>query len=335
MSDDTNSMSGTDRAALLLLSLGEAEASQVLKHLDAKDVQQVGTAMAGLKEVSKENASAVLDGFITDFENQAGFGSASREYIRRLLTSAFSAQRADALMSRMSSGDDASGIDALKWMDCREILEIVDGEHPQIVAIVVSFLEPEIAAQVVTELDDERRPDVIMRIANLSDVQQTALAEIEALIAHKSEESSSSVPRAVGGAKVAAAIVNSLGSTSGDEVLEQIKSIDAPLGDKIQDMMFIFESLLAIDDRGIQALLREISNDLLVVALKGADPEMQDKILNNMSKRAAALLKDDMEARGPTKLSDVETAQREILEVAKRLADAGEIDLGGGGDEYV
>lgn len=335
MSDDQANMSGTERAALLLLSLGESEAAQVLKHMEAAEVQQVGTAMASLKDISKDAASNVLDGFITDFEGRAGVAGSSQNYVRKLLTQAFSASKADALMNRMITGEDATGIDALKWMTSREITDIIDGEHPQIVAIIVSFLEPELAAEVIDSVPDESRADIVMRIANLTDVQQSALAEIEALIANKSEESSNSLPKRVGGTKVAAAIVNALGTTKSDPIMNTIKETNAPLGDEILDMMFIFESLLDVDDRGIQALLREISNDLLVVALKGADPAMQDKILNNMSKRAATLLKDDMEARGPTKLSDVEHAQREILEVAKRLAESGDIDLGGGGEEYV
>jgi len=328
-------MSGTQRAALLLLSLGEAEAAEVLKFMDAKEVQKLGTAMASLKDVSKDDASTVLDGFITDFEGQTAFGVASQAYVRKVLTQAFNEPRATAIMERMITGDDASGIDALKWMGAREIVDIIEGEHPQIVAIVVSFLEPEVAAQVIDEIPEARRADVVMRIANLTDVQQSALAEIEALIANKSEESSRGSVRKVGGAKVAAAIVNALGGERGDAVLNDIKAQNAELSEKIQDMMFVFDSLLGVDDRGIQALLREISNELLVVALKGAVPEMQEKILNNMSKRAAALLKDDMEAKGPTKLSEVEQAQREILEAARRLADSGDIDLGGGGEQYV
>lgn len=335
MSDERELMNGTQRAALLLLSLGEAEAAEVLKFMDAKEVQQLGTAMASLKDVSKEDASAVLDGFITDFEGQTAFGIASQDYVRKVLTNAFSESRAAAIMDRMITGEDASSIDALKWMSCREIVDIIDGEHPQIVAIIVSFLESDIAAEVIDEIPEDKRADVVMRIANMTDVQQSALAEIEALIANKSEDSSKTGVRRVGGTRVAAAIVNALGGEKGDAILSDIKEENADLSERIQEMMFVFDSLLTVDDRGIQALLREISNELLVVALKGAVPEMQEKILKNMSKRAAALLRDDMEAKGPTRLSEVEQAQREILEAARRLADAGDIDLGGGGEEYV
>ena len=335
MSDAEAGMSGTQRAALLLLSLGESEAAEVLKYMDAKEVQQLGSAMTMLKDISKDDASGVLDGFITDIEGQTAFGIASEDYVRKVLTNAFSESKASALIDRMLTGEEATGIDALKWMTCEEIVDIVEGEHPQIVAIIVSYLEPELAASVVNLMAEERRSEVVMRIANLSDVQQSALAEIEALIANKSEESSKSSMKKIGGTKVAAAIVNALGAEAGETILEEIKQEDEALSEQIQDMMFIFDTLLTVDDRGIQALLREVSNDLLVVALKGAVPEMQDKILNNMSKRAATLLREDMEARGPTKLSDVEQAQKEILDAAKRLADSGDIDLGMGGEEYV
>ena len=335
MSETENTMSGTQRAALLLMTLGEAEAAEVLKHMGAKEVQRLSTAMATLKDVSKEQASGVLDGFITDIEDQTSFGMATEEYVRRVLTNAFSASKANAFVDRMMIGQDAKGFEALKWMSAEEVAEIIKDEHPQIVAIIMSYLEPEQAASAINQVPDEQRSNVVMRIAKLSDVQQNALAEIEELIASKSEEVSKSTTKSVGGPKVAAAIVNALGTDRGEEILGQIKEHDEGLCVQIQEMMFVFDTLLGVDDRGIQALLREVSNDLLVVALKGAAPELQDKILNNMSKRASTLLREDMEARGPTKLSEVEQAQKEILEVARRMADSGDLDLGTGGEEYV
>lgn len=335
MSDADVQMTGTQRAALLLMTLGEAEAAEVLKYMDAGEVQQLGTAMTTLRDVSKDQASSVLDGFITDIEDQTSFGIATEDYVRKVLSNAFSKSKAKSLMERMLTGKDATGFEALKWMSAENIIEIIDGEHPQIVAIILSYLEPDQAANALNALPEELRAEVIMRIAKLSDVQQSALAEIEALIASKSEESSSSTSRKVGGTEVAAAIVNAMGMTSGDTILGEIKEANAELGEEIQEMMFVFDTLLNVDDRGIQSLLREISNDLLVVALKGAVPELQDKIIDNMSKRAATLLREDMEASGPTKLSDVEQAQKEILEVARRLAESGDLDLGLSGEEYV
>ena len=336
MSENEASMSGAQRAALLLMTLGEDEAAKVLRYMDPAEVQKVGSAMASLKNISKDAASGVLDGFITEIEDKTSFGVETKEYIRKVLTNAFSESKADSLLRRMLLSEDANGFETLQWMTQEQIEAIIEGEHPQIVAIIVSYLEPERAASVIDSIPDEKRTEVIMRIAQLTDVQQTALAEIEELIASKSQGRVTSSAKRIGGTRVAAAIVNALGAESGDKVLDDIKERDSELATEIEGQMLVFESLLDVDDRGIQGLLREISNETLVVALKGAVPEMQTKILSNMSKRAATLLRDDLEARGPTRLSEVEQAQKDILEVARRLADSGDLQLGGrGGEEYV
>lgn len=328
-------MNGTQRAALLLMTLGEQEAAEVLKYMGAQEVQQLGIAMASLKNVSRIDADVVLDGFITDVEDQTALGVNTESYVRNILGNAFGESKANAFIDRIMIGDDAEGLAALKWMNSRDVVEIVKDEHPQIIAIVLAYLDSQQAADVIERLPEELRPDILMRVAGLSDIQQSALAEIENLIASKSTDSSGGSTRKVGGNKVAADIVNALKPARGEEVLEQIKEKNAEVSDRIQEMMFTIETLLGVDDRGIQALLREISNDLLVVALKGCDPAVSDKIMGNMSKRAATLLREDMEAKGPMKLSEVEESQKEILDVARRLVDAGDIDLGLGGDEYV
>lgn len=328
-------MNGTERAALLLMTLGEKEAAEVLKFMGAQEVQALGMAMASLKNVSRNQADFVLDGFITDVEDQTTFGVDTESYVRNILGNAFGKNKANAFIDRIMTGDDAKGLDALKWMSSRDVVEIVKDEHPQIIAIVLAYLESAQAADVVERLPEEIRSDILMRVAGLTDIQQSALAEIESLIASKSTDASGGSTRKVGGDKVAADIVNSLKPPRGEEILDQIKEKNAELSERIQEMMFTFDTLLNVDDRGIQALLREVSNDLLTVALKGCDPAISTKITGNMSKRAATLLKEDMEAKGPMKLSDVETAQKEILDVARRLADAGDIDLGRGNDEYV
>ena len=328
-------MSGTQNAALLLMTLGEDEAAEVLKYMGAKEVQKLGAAMATLGGVSREQAGTVLDSFISDIEDQSPFGIGTEEYVRKVLSNAFGSAKANAFIDRILSGDDGKGLDALKWMSAREVVSIVDGEHPQITAIVIACLESDVAAEVVDQLPDTIRCDVIMRIAHLNDVQQTALAEIENLIQHKSMDASRTSNEKVGGDKVAADIINALDAEAGEALLDEIKEKNEELSDRIRDKMFDFDVLLSIDDRGIQAILREISNDLLVTALKGCDPSISDKVFNNMSKRAATLLREDMEARGPTKLSEVEESQKEILETVKRLSDNGDIDLGKGDDEYV
>lgn len=335
MTDHDLEMSGTQRAALLLMTLGEGEASDVLKFMDAKEVQCLGAAMATLNNVTKDQAGAVLDHFITDVEEQTAFGIGTEDYVRKLLTNAFGAKKANIFIDRILIGHDAQGLDALKWMSSKEIVEIVDGEHPQIVAIVIAYLEPEQAAEVISLLSEDQRADVIMRIARLSDVQQSALAEIENLIASKSKDATKTHSDKVGGDKVAANIINALETAKGEEILDEIKEKNEELSVRIQDKMFVFDTLLNVDDRGIQSLLREVSNDLLVIALKGCDPAVSDKMLSNMSKRASTLLREDMEAKGPTRLSEVEEAQKEILEVARRLTESGDLNLGQGGEEYV
>jgi flagellar motor switch protein FliG len=255
--------------------------------------------------------------------------------VRTVLTNAFGAKKANTFIDRILIGHDAQGLDALKWMGSKDVVEIIDGEHPQIVAIVIAYLESDQAAEVIELLPEDQRAEVIMRIARLNDVQQSALAEIESLIANKSNDATKSRTEKVGGDKVAADIVNALQPAKGEEILEQIKEKNEELSERIQEMMFVFDTLLSVDDRGIQAILREISNDLLVVALKGCDPAIRDKILGNMSKRAGTLLREDMEAKGPIRLSEVELAQKDILEVARRLADSGDINLGQSGEEYV
>jgi len=335
MTELNQNLSGTQQAALLLMTLGEAEASEVLKYMDAKEVQRLGAAMASLDNISRDMASSVLDVFITDVEDQTAFGVGTEEYVRKVLTNAFGAKKANTFIDRILIGHDAQGLDALKWMSSKDVVDIIDGEHPQIVAIVIAYLEAEQAAEVIDLLGEDQRAEVIMRIARLNDVQQSALAEIESLIASKSNDATKSRSEKVGGDKVAANIVNALQPSKGEEILEQIKEKNEELSERIQEMMFVFDTLLNVDDRGIQSILREISNELLVVALKGCDPAIRDKILSNMSKRAGALLREDMEAKGPIRLSEVEIAQKDILDVARRLADSGDINLGQGGEEYV
>ncbi len=335
MNEENQDLSGTQQAALLLMTLGEAEASEVLKFMDAKEVQRLGAAMASLNNVTKDLASNVLDVFITDVEDQTAFGVGTEDYVRTVLTNAFGAKKANTFIDRILIGHDAQGLDALKWMSSKDVVDIIDGEHPQIVAIVIAYLDAEQAAEVIDLLGEDQRVEVIMRIARLNDVQQSALAEIESLIASKSNDATKSRTEKVGGDKVAANIVNALQPAKGEEILEQIKEKNEELSERIQEMMFVFDTLLNVDDRGIQSILREISNDLLVVALKGCDPAIRDKILGNMSKRAGALLREDMEAKGPIRLSEVELAQKDILEVARRLADSGDINLGQSGEEYV
>jgi flagellar motor switch protein FliG len=332
MSDADN---GVENAALLLMTLGEREAAEVLKYMGAKEVQQIGMAMARLANISKDRADDVLSNFISDVEDPNNFAVGDEQYVRKVMSNAFGPSKANAFIDRIMTGEDAKGLDALKWLSPQEVAEIIDGEHPQIAAIVIAYLESDEAAQVIKLLPDDERAEIVMRIARLNDVQSSALAEIEELIQSKSKSTPRGGTERVGGDKVAADIINSLETATGDDILERIKQRNEELSDRIREKMLVFETLLDIDDRGIQALLREISNDLLVVALKGCEQAIVDKILGNMSKRAGVLLKEDMEARGPIRLSEVEAAQKEILDVVRRLAEAGDISLGREAEEFV
>ena len=334
MADAAGKLSGTQRAAILLLSLGEKDAAQVLKHMEPGEAEKLGVAMSGLKKISKEDVEQVFVSLDDVLAEQAGGGGEA--YIRTVLTNAFGETRANTLLDRIFVDGNNKFVDALAWMETTSIVEMVRNEHPQIIAIVLAYLDAERAAQVMAMLPENIMGDVVFRIARLDDVQQSALLELEAMVARQTEGSASRKTEKIGGEKVAAGILNALDTEREEAIVEHLNGKDEGLVPRIQELMFVFENLLSVSDRGIQALLREVSSETLALALKGADPEMQDKIYGNMSKRAAQMLREDLEAKGPVRVSDVEEAQREILVVAKRMADAGDIVISsGGGDDYV
>jgi flagellar motor switch protein FliG len=336
MANKPDELAGTQRAAILLMSLGEQDAANVLKQLDARDVQKIGIAMAELKEVSREQATSVLDKFIGVADGKANMASGSTDYVRRVLTQAVGKQKTDMLLDRVSTGQSGQGIEALKWMEAKSVAQIIGGEHPQIAAIVLSHLEPEQSAAIMPLLNDDFRTEVLMRIASLNEVPQTALTELDQLVEKQANVKPPAPLRRVGGARTVANILNAMEKDKSGEEMGKIEKSDSAMHQQIKDLLFIFDNLLDVDDRGIQALLREVGSDTLAVALRGAEPEVQEKILKNMSKRAAEILKDDMEARGPVKLADVEAAQKEIIVIAQRLAEEGTITLGGkGAGEFV
>jgi flagellar motor switch protein FliG len=336
MASKPGDLAGTQRAAILLMSLGEQEAANVLKQLDAREVQKLGIAMAELKEISREQMSSVLDNFIGVADGRANIASGSPDFVRRVLTQAVGKQKADMLLDRVSSGQSGQGIEALKWMEAKAVAQIISGEHPQIGAIVLSHLEPEQSAAILPLLTEEMRTEVLMRIASLNEVAQTALSELDQLVEKQANVAPAPALRRIGGARTAANILNAMEREKSGEELGKIEKANGEMHQQIKDLLFVFDNLLDVDDRGIQALLREVGSDTLAVALRGAEPEVQEKILRNMSKRAAEILKDDMEARGPVKLTDVEASQKEIVVIAQRLAEEGTINLGGkGGGEFV
>jgi flagellar motor switch protein FliG len=331
-----SSRNGVERAAILLLTLGESEAAEILKHMGAKDVQRLGRSMAELSNVSREEVRAVLGDFTAAVEQQTSLGVGSDEFVRRVLVSALGEEKAASLMDRISLGGQRKGLDALKWMDAKQVAEIIRSEHPQIIAIVLSYLDSEQAAEVLENLPDQLRSDLIMRVATLDGVQPSALAELDDMMEKQFLASGAGgKSSALGGLRVAAEMLNLLDSSVGTSIMGDIGKTDEGLSQKIQDLMFVFDDLLEVDDRGMQELLRQVPADKLLIALKGADETFKAKVFKNMSQRAAEMLKGDLEAKGPVRLADVEAAQKEILLAARKLSDAGTISLGGKGEEYV
>ena len=336
MAEAAQNLSGAERAAVLLMTLGEQQAAEVLRHMGPKEVQKVGAAMAQLGAVSKEQVSAVLEQFIEEVSQQTALGVGSDEYVRKVLVEALGEDKAAGLIDRILLGRNTKGLDALKWMDARAVAEIIRLEHPQIIAIVLSYLDPDHAAEVLSFLPENMRPDIVMRIATLDGIPPAALQELDQILEKQfSGNDNVKSSSGMGGVKRAADILNFMETAVENQILETIREADADLGQQIQDKMFVFENLVDVDDRGIQALLREVSTDTLILALKGADEAVKEKIFKNMSKRAAEMLREDLEAKGPVRVSEVEAAQKEILAVARRMAESGELVLGGKGEEFV
>ena len=329
------SRSGTERAAILLLTLGEHEAAQVLKHMGAKEVQRVGAAMANLTNVSLEEVQGVIAEFTSSVETQTSVGVGADEFLRKVLVDALGAGKAESIIDRINIGRSSKGLEALKWMDSRAVAELVRQEHPQIIAIVLAYLEADQAAEVLTLLPESVRPEVVTRIALLDGVQPNALSELDDIIEKQFVGKSTGKTSVLGGAKAVANIINFLEPSQESLLMEQVAKGDEALAARIEELIFVFDNLIDLDDRSMQELLRQVASDQLLLALKGTDEALKEKIFKNMSQRAAEMLKDDLEAKGPVRLSEVEEAQKEILKVARKLAESGAIAIGGKGEQYV
>jgi len=325
-----------DKAAILLLSLGETDAAQVLRHLGPKEVQRVGTAMAQMRNVQKAQIEQVMSEFVEIVGDQTSLGVGSDGYIRKMLTQALGEDKAGGLIDRILLGGNTSGLDSLKWMEPRAVADVIRYEHPQIQAIVVAYLDPDQAGEVLSHFDHKVRLDIVLRVSSLNTVQPAALKELNLILEKQFSGSTNTTRASLGGVKRAADIMNYLDSSIEGQLMDAIRDVDEDLSSQIEDLMFVFDNLAEVDDRGIQVLLREVSSDVLVMALKGADDGIKEKVFKNMSKRAGELLRDDLEAKGPVRVSDVENAQKEILTIARRMAEAGEIVLGSkGGEEMI
>jgi len=329
-------LTGVQRAAVLLMAMGSENAAAVLKHLNPKEVQSLGGAMASLDNVNKPTMENVMNQFIAEVSNQTSFGIGSEDYIREMMINALGEDKANNMIDRILLGSGNKGLESLKWMDARSVAEVIRLEHPQIIAIVLSYLDPDQSAEVLKMLPERARPDILMRVASLEGIPPSALQELDKIMEKQFSGSQNVSQNSMGGLKTAANILNFMDSSIESSIMDTIGEIDQDMQDGISELMFVFDNLNEVDDRGIQALLREISTDTLTLALKGADEGLKEKILKNMSKRAAEMLREDMEARGPVRLSEVEAAQKEIISTARRLADEGEIMLGGsGGEEFI
>jgi flagellar motor switch protein FliG len=326
---------GTERAAILLLTLGEQEAAQVLKHMGAKEVQRIGAAMAKLTNVSKDEVHTIITEFSSSVESQTSVGVGAEDFLRKVLVDALGQDKASSIIDRISIGRSTKGLEALKWMDARAVAELIRLEHPQIIAIVLAYLEADQSAEILTCLPANMRSDIMVRIATLDGVQPSALTELDDIMEKTFAGKGTARTSALGGAKAAANIINNLEPSQEGVIMEQIVQTDEALGSRIQDLIFVFDNLLEIDDRSMQELLRQVSSDKLLLAMKGCEDAMKEKIFKNMSQRAAEMLKDDLGSKGPVRISEVEGAQKEILQTARKLAESGTIALASKGDEYV
>ena len=326
---------GITKSAMLLLTLGEDEAAEVLKHLGPREVQKLGAAMAGLKSVPRDKVEEVVNEFYEETQRGAPV-VADEEYIRGMLTKALGDDRAANLISRILQGGDTAGIESLKWMDAATVADLVRNEHPQIIATILVHLEFDQAGDILKHFTERLRNDVILRIATLDGVQPVALQELNEALTRVLSGSSNIKKAAMGGVRTAAEILNFVGTAHETAIIDNVREYDPDLAQKIIDEMFVFDNLIDVDDRGIQLLLREVQSESLILALKGANEAMREKVFKNMSQRAAEMLREDLESKGPVRLSEVEREQKEILKIARRLADEGQIQLGGKGeDEFV
>lgn len=327
--------SSLERAAILMLVLGEHDAASVLKCMDAQGVHKLGKAMTQLGDIKRTDVESVLDSFLQEVGDESSLPLDSATYLRRLLIDAIGEEKAMEVLERIF-GENTNALDKLRWLDARSIAEFVSKEHPQVQAIILSYLQPDQAAEVLDYLSsDDQRADLIMRVATLDSLSPNALREVNEIIEEELVGYTTARFMTFGGKKVAAEILNGMDTRVEEEVMASIRNANEVLGQEIEDLMFVFADLADVQDRDIQTLLREVSSDSLKLALKGADDRVKDRILGNISKRAAELLVEDMEVMGPVRLSDVETAQKEILMVARRLADSGEIVLGNSAEEML
>ena len=332
---ELDELTNIQRAAVLMLLLGEQEAANIISHLNPKEVQPLGAAMVSVADLSQAAISSVLDEFIATIKQQSNLGLDVSEYVENVLKRALGDDKAASVLGRIMPGQSSKGLDILRWMDARSIADMIRGEHPQVVAIILSVLDSDVSADVLNFLPADLRPEIVSRVANLDTVQPSAMQELEQIMKKQFSSNSSSASSSFGGVKAAAKILNFTKTTPLANIMKGVTALDGELAQQIQDNMFTFDNLETCDNRSIQVLMRTIEPDLLMVGLKGADEPVKNKFFDNMSSRARSMFVDDMEAKGPMRLADVEEAQKQIMRIARKLADTGDIVLAGGGDDFV
>ena len=324
---------GLENAAILLMSIGEEEASEVFKHLTPKEVQRLGETISKMKSITRERVDGVIESFERVAASESLLVTDNNEYVKAVLRRALGEDKAGLLIDRIMQGNDVTGIESLKWMDASSVAELLRNEHPQIVAVILVHLEFDQAGEVLKLFTERHRNEVMVRIATLDGVQPTALRDLNEVMGRVLASGERTRRSNLGGVKAAAEILNLMGAGVETAVLDFVREADTDLAQRIMDNMFTFDDVEKIDDKGIQALMKEVQSESLVVALKGATPALREKIFRNMSTRAAETLKEDLDGRGPVRLSEVEAEQKEMLKIVRRLVDEGQIVLAGGGDE--
>ena len=324
---------GLQKSAILLMSLGEDEAAEVFKYLEPREVQKIGTAMAAMRSCTRDEISDVLGEFCSEAGEQTTLGMSSDVYLKSVLKKALGDDRSANLLDRILNGDDTSGIEGLKWMDAASVAELVKNEHPQIVATILVHLDRDQASEILQQFTERLRNDVLMRIATLDGIQPAALRELNDVLTKLLSGTGTVKKSAMGGIKAAAEILNFMPAKHEGAVIEGVKAFDGDLAQKILDQMFTWENVLDIEDRGVQLLLREVQSESLILALKGSSEALREKVFKNMSQRASETLKEDLEAKGMVRVSEVEAQQKEILKIVRKLADEGQIVIGGKAEE--
>ena len=329
------SMTSTEQAAIIVLLLGEQQASDIIKYLNPREVQALGSAMMSVADIPQESVNAVLDDFVQTIKKQTNLGLGTNEYVETVFKRALGEDKASTVLGRILPGASSKGLEILRWMDPRAITDMISGEHPQVIAIILSVLEYDIAADVLNFLPAEKRAEILQRVANLESVQPSAMEELERIMKQQFSNNSSAKSSSFGGVKTAAKVMNFVKVDLESKIMGDLSAIDEDIMLKIQDSMFTFDNLSMVDNKAIQVLMRNVDQDMLMVALKGAGEEVKEKFFDNMSQRARAMFVDDMESKGPMRISDVEDAQKTIMRLARKLSDAGELVLAGRGDDFV